>query len=270
MRSPRSRRAARRATRVAGTDMLYSSRHDRPPEGRHPRRSTPTPLETTPDACGTAAAAAVRRHQRQRLPLAGAASTTPLRCASRWRTQALGATVVAMEHFDAEQYLALIERYHVTVTPGRADDVRPPAEADPRCARKYDVSSLRCVIHAAAPCPVPVKKQMIEWFGPVLHEYYAGTEGNGFVYCNSEMWLAHEGTVGTPINCVVHICDDDGESCHAARRAPSTSRAAPRSSTTTTPRRRRRRATRRGGARSAMSAISTTTTSCTSPIARRS
>jgi acyl-CoA synthetase (AMP-forming)/AMP-acid ligase II len=51
---------------------------------------------------------------------------------------------------------------------------------------------------------------MIDWFGPVLHEYYAGTEGNGFVYCNSEMWLAHEGTVGTPINCVVHICDDDG------------------------------------------------------------
>ena len=47
---------------------------------------------------------------------------------------------------------------------------------------------------------------MIDWFGPVLHEYYAGTEGNGFVYCNSEMWLAHEGTVGTPINCVVHIC----------------------------------------------------------------
>ncbi len=76
--------------------------------------------------------------------------------------------------------------------------------------RKYDVSSMRVVIHAAAPCPVPVKKQMIEWFGPMLHEYYAGTEGNGFVYCNSEMWLAHEGTVGTPINCVVHICDDDG------------------------------------------------------------
>ena len=76
---------------------------------------------------------------------------------------------------------------------------------------KYDVSSLECVIHAAAPCPIPVKKQMIEWWGPVLHEYYAGTEGNGFVYCNSEMWLAHEGTVGMPINCVVHIVGEDGE-----------------------------------------------------------
>ena len=52
---------------------------------------------------------------------------------------------------------------------------------------------------------------MIEWWGPVIHEYYAGTEGNGFVYCNSEMWLAHPGTVGTPIACVVHICGEDGE-----------------------------------------------------------
>ncbi|MFP5487910.1 MAG: AMP-binding enzyme, partial [Acidimicrobiia bacterium] len=70
---------------------------------------------------------------------------------------------------------------------------------------------IECVIHAAAPCSAPVKKQMIGWWGPVIHEYYAGTEGNGFVYCNSDMWLAHEGTVGTPINCVVHIVGEDGE-----------------------------------------------------------
>ena len=57
----------------------------------------------------------------------------------------------------------------------------------------------------------PVKKQMIEWFGPVIHEYYAGTEGNGFVYCNSDMWLAHEGTVGMPIGCTLHICNDEGD-----------------------------------------------------------
>jgi long-chain acyl-CoA synthetase len=76
---------------------------------------------------------------------------------------------------------------------------------------RYDVSSLHTVIHAAAPCPVPVKEKMIEWFGPVIHEYYAGTEGNGFVYCNSASWLSHKGTVGQPINCVVHICDDNGD-----------------------------------------------------------
>ena len=51
---------------------------------------------------------------------------------------------------------------------------------------RYDVSSLQVAVHAAAPCPVPVKRKMIEWWGPVLHEYYAGTEGNGFVYCNSD------------------------------------------------------------------------------------
>jgi acyl-CoA synthetase (AMP-forming)/AMP-acid ligase II len=81
---------------------------------------------------------------------------------------------------------------------------------DPAIRGRYDVSSLRCVVHAAAPCPVPIKRQMIDWFGPIIHEYYAGTEGNGLVYCNSEMWLAHPGTVGTPINCKVHICNDDG------------------------------------------------------------
>ena len=73
------------------------------------------------------------------------------------------------------------------------------------------MSSIECVVHAAAPCPVPVKKQMIEWFGQVIHEYYAGTEGNGFCYCNSDMWLGHEGTVGMPINCTVHIVGEDGE-----------------------------------------------------------
>jgi acyl-CoA synthetase (AMP-forming)/AMP-acid ligase II len=122
-----------------------------------------------------------------------------------------GATVVVMEHFDAERYLQVVEQYSVThsqVVPTMfVRMLKLPAET----RAKYDVSSLECVIHAAAPCPVPVKKQMIEWWGPVLHEYYAGTEGNGFVYCNSDMWLAHEGTVGTPINCVVHIVGDDGD-----------------------------------------------------------
>jgi acyl-CoA synthetase (AMP-forming)/AMP-acid ligase II len=66
-------------------------------------------------------------------------------------------------------------------------------------------------VHAAAPCPVQVKQKMIAWWGPVLHEYYAGTEGNGFVYCNSEAWLAHPGTVGSPLACTVHIVGEDGE-----------------------------------------------------------
>jgi acyl-CoA synthetase (AMP-forming)/AMP-acid ligase II len=125
--------------------------------------------------------------------------------------QSLGATVVVMEHFDAEGYLECVDRFKASVSQVVPTMFVRLLKLDPAVRARYDVSSLRCVIHAAAPCPVPVKKQMIEWFGPVIHEYYAGTEGNGFVYCNSEMWLAHEGTVGTPINCTVHICGDDGE-----------------------------------------------------------
>jgi long-chain acyl-CoA synthetase len=76
---------------------------------------------------------------------------------------------------------------------------------------KYDVSSLKCAVHAAAPCPVPVKEAMIAWWGPVLREYYAGTEGNGFTFINSEDWLAHKGSVGKALNAIIHICGEDGE-----------------------------------------------------------
>jgi acyl-CoA synthetase (AMP-forming)/AMP-acid ligase II len=80
----------------------------------------------------------------------------------------------------------------------------------PETRSKYNVSTLTCVFHAAAPCPVEVKRQMINWFGPVIHEYYAGSEGNGFVYCNTEQWLAHPGTVGVALNATIHILDDEG------------------------------------------------------------
>ena len=116
-----------------------------------------------------------------------------------------------MEHFDPETYLALIQRYHATVSQVVPTMFVRLMKLDPAIQAAYDVSSMKAIIHAAAPCPIPVKKRIIEWFGPIVHEYYAGTEGNGFVYCNSDMWLAHEGTVGVPINCKVHICGDDGE-----------------------------------------------------------
>jgi acyl-CoA synthetase (AMP-forming)/AMP-acid ligase II len=125
--------------------------------------------------------------------------------------QALGSTVVAMEQFDAQRYLEFIERHratHTQVVPTMfVRLLKLPAEV----RAQHDVSSLECVVHAAAPCPVPVKEAMIDWWGPVIHEYYAGTEGNGFTYCNSEMWLGHKGTVGMPINCTLHIVGDDGE-----------------------------------------------------------
>jgi long-chain acyl-CoA synthetase len=194
--------------RIAGTDMLYSSGTTGRPKGVM-RAFVEEPLI---DAAGsvtpllsllfgfTSASSYLSP-----APLYHAA---PLRfCMS---AQALGGTVVVMEQFDPEQYLQLLERHRTThsqlVPTMFVRMLKLPAEVRAR----YDVSSLQCAIHAAAPCPIPVKKQMIEWWGPVIHEYYAGTEGNGFVYCNSEMWLAHAGTVGTPINCKVHICDDEG------------------------------------------------------------
>jgi long-chain acyl-CoA synthetase len=76
-----------------------------------------------------------------------------------------------------------------------------------------DISSLEVIIHAAAPCPIPVKEQMIAWFGPILIEYYAATEGNGFTICGSEDWLAHKGTVGRPVLGEVLILDDEGLPC---------------------------------------------------------
>ncbi len=120
-----------------------------------------------------------------------------------------GATVIVMEHFDAEHYLQLVERYQVTHTQlvptmfsrmlKLSDDVR----------LKYDVSSLEIAIHAAAPCPVKIKEQMIDWWGPIIFEYYGATEGLGFTACNSEEWLAHKGSVGKVLLGDLHILDDD-------------------------------------------------------------
>ena len=82
---------------------------------------------------------------------------------------------------------------------------------------RYDLSSLKTAIHAAAPCPIPVKEKMIDWWGPVLFEYYAGTEGNGFTSIDSEDWLAHKGSVGRPLLGELHILDDEGNELPTGR-----------------------------------------------------
>jgi long-chain acyl-CoA synthetase len=80
---------------------------------------------------------------------------------------------------------------------------------DPKVRDQYDVSSLECVVHAAAPCPVDVKKRMLDWWGPIIYEYYAGTEGIGGTIIGPDEWLAHPGSVGKPLS-VVHILDEEG------------------------------------------------------------
>jgi long-chain acyl-CoA synthetase len=116
-----------------------------------------------------------------------------------------------MPRFDAEDFLKLVERHRVTVVQmvptmfvrllALPEDVRA----------RYDLSSLRRVVHAAAPCPPDVKRAMIDWLGPIIDEYYGGTETGPVVFCTSEEWLAHPGTVGRPIkNASIRILDADG------------------------------------------------------------
>ena len=122
----------------------------------------------------------------------------------------LGATVVVMEHFDAAEALALIDRHRVTHSQWVPTMFVRMLKLPEEVRAAHDVSSMQLAVHAAAPCPIPVKEQMIEWWGPVIHEYYAGTEGNGFCYCNSEEWLAHKGTVGRALTAPVLIVDEEG------------------------------------------------------------
>ena len=196
------------ANRVAGTDMLYSSGTTGRPKGVLPKLETQTLEERVTGVTAMLQVLFGMDASKVYLSPAPLYHAAPLRFCMG--TLAIGATLVVMEHFDAQAYLRHLDRYRAThsqVVPTMfVRMLKLPAET----RAEYDVSSIECVIHAAAPCPIPVKKQMIEWWGPVIHEYYAGTEGNGFCYCNSAMWLAHEGTVGTPINCVVHITDEEG------------------------------------------------------------
>jgi acyl-CoA synthetase (AMP-forming)/AMP-acid ligase II len=128
-----------------------------------------------------------------------------------WSTtaQRIGASVVVMERFDAEHALALIERHRVTHAQFVPTHFIRLLKLPDEVRRRYDVSSLTTVIHAAAPCPVDAKRAMLDWWGPIIHEYYAGSEGNGFCAIGPQEWLAHPGSVGRPITAAVHILDDD-------------------------------------------------------------
>ncbi|GAC1327209.1 MAG: AMP-binding protein [Beijerinckiaceae bacterium] len=118
-----------------------------------------------------------------------------------------GGTAIVMERFDPEHYLQLVEKYkptHSQLVPTMFSRMLKLPESV-RC--RYDLSSLKVVIHAAAPCPVQVKEQMIEWWGPIIHEYYGATEGLGFAACDSAEWLAHRGTVGRVMLGELHVLD---------------------------------------------------------------
>ena len=124
--------------------------------------------------------------------------------------QCVGGTAVVMYKFEPEEFLATIERYKVTAVQVVPTMFIRLLALPEEVRKRYDLSSLKTVIHAAAPCPVPVKQAMIDWLGPIIEEYYAGSEGNGHVMISSAEWLAHPGSVGRAVIGQLHICDEEG------------------------------------------------------------
>ncbi len=192
---------------TAGSDMLYSSGTTGRPKGVKLPLSG-EPIEAPNNLLALAQILYGFDGETRYLSPAPLYHAAPLRyCMS---VQRLGGTVVVMEKFDPEDALRLIEWHKIThsqwVPTMFVRMLKLPEEA----RKQYDVSSLKVAIHAAAPCPVPVKHQMIDWWGPVIYEYYAGTEGNGFVAIGPEEWLKKPGSVGKALMGEIHILDEEG------------------------------------------------------------
>lgn len=191
-----------------GTDMLYSSGMTGRPKGVKPQLpegaiEDPTPLVKM--------GASLYGMGEESIYL----STSPLYHAAplRWAMtiQRFGGTVVVMDRFDAEWALSLTETYHVTHATYVPTHFIRMLKLSEEIRGQYDYSSLQAVIHAAAPCPVPVKQAMIDWWGPIIHEYYSGTETCGITALDSEQWLKKRGSVGRAVLGVVKIVGPDGE-----------------------------------------------------------
>ncbi len=126
------------------------------------------------------------------------------------RTLSLGGTVFMMERFDPEQALQNLEKYKITHSQWVPTMFVRMLKLAKDERTKYNLSTHRCAIHAAAPCPVEIKQQMMDWWGPIIWEYYAGTERNGATIISPQEWLAHPGSVGKAASGTLHICDEEG------------------------------------------------------------
>jgi long-chain acyl-CoA synthetase len=197
-----------------GAEMLYSSGTTGKPKGV--RASQPgAPLNTVSELFRRR----VALHQID--PATVYLSTAPLYHSAPLRYNGMvvrcGGTSVVMPRFDAAASLALIERHAVTHSqwvPTMFVRLLRLPEAE---RSRHDLSSHRFAVHAAAPCPPAIKRQMLAWWGPILHEYYSGTEGNGQTAIGPEEWLEHPGSVGRPIFGNVHILDAAGTELPAGR-----------------------------------------------------
>ena len=197
------------ADETAGSVMLYSSGTTGRPKGV--RFADPVDPDIAAPNSTAEAGAALYGWTTDTVYL----SPAPLyhAAALHWSSavHAIGGTVVVMERFGAEEALAAIERYKVTSAQWVPTHFVRMLKLPDEVRARYDLSSLRAVFHAAAPCPIPVKEAMIDWWGPIIHEYYAGTERNGFCAVNAQEWLTHKGTVGKSLGAEVKICDEAGD-----------------------------------------------------------
>ena len=194
-----------------GLTMLYSSGTTGRPKGIKPAPPVDRDIQAMVPLFGLAVMGAG-------MPVDGSMvylSPAPLYHAAPlgWCTIAhrLGATVVVMEHFDPEAALAAIAKYGVTDSQWVPTHFVRMLKLPEETRTQYDLTSHQRALHAAAPCPVPVKQEMIEWWGPIINEYYAGSEGIGMTLIKADDWLAHPGSVGKAIYGTLHICGSDGE-----------------------------------------------------------
>lgn len=196
------------ADETAGRDMLYSSGTTGRPKGIKPPL-TGGPIDEPGGVANLAAGLFGFKPDSVYISPAPLYHAAPL----RWcmAVHQLGGTVIVMEKFDPEVMLSLIEKYKVDVGQFVPTHFVRMLKLPEEVRSRYDVSSMRSAVHAAAPCPIPVKEQMLAWWGPVIHEYYAGSEGNGFCYVGPQDWLTHKGTVGRAILGEAKIVGEDGE-----------------------------------------------------------
>ncbi len=124
--------------------------------------------------------------------------------------QRLGGSVIVLDKFDPEAFLEAIEQYRVTFTQVVPTMLVRLMKLPEQTRRRYDLSSLRQLVHAAAPCPVAVKQAVIDWLGPIVSEYYGGSEAFGSTFITAREWLKRPGSVGTSQRGAIHICDEEG------------------------------------------------------------
>ncbi|WP_153505234.1 acyl-CoA synthetase [Cumulibacter manganitolerans] len=192
----------------AGRTMLYSSGTTGRPKGvRHPLSEESVKTDGDGSLKNLSPIYGFDENTRYLSP-APLYHAAPLRYTAQIQVQ--GGTVYAMPKFDAEEALRLIDEHKITHSQWVPTMFVRMLKLDPDVRAKYDVSSMQTAIHAAAPCPVDVKRAMIDWWGPVIWEYYAGSESNGSALINTEQWLAKPGSVGKAAVGVLHVCDEDG------------------------------------------------------------